>query len=303
MNEILQSLKSDLLDRRLLPILLALGLALAGAIAYVVLASGGSSGAAGASRGSVQTAPISQGPALAVSEAPADPNAAVAETTNGTRYQHKPGSHNPFTPLAAPKASAASTSTSGGASSSGGSSVSSSGSSSSTSSESSKSGASTGTGGSSTAPSTSTSTTPAAPKPKPKPKPVYLVTVQFGLLPSTPTELSQLTPYSDLKPHQPLPSVNDSLIVFAGARGNGKGAVFTLVREAILKGQAICVPSTSQCEAIDLAVGQSEELNYLEPDGQSVPYELKVVSIDQQEAATATTARRHRRHHHRHHHE
>jgi hypothetical protein len=297
MNEILQSLKSDLLDRRLLPILLALGLALVGAIAYVVLASGGSSGAAGSSRGSVQPAPISQGPALAVSEAPANPNAAVAETTDGTRYQHKPGSHDPFTPLATPK-TAASTSTSGGASSSGGSSVSSSGSSSSTSSES-KSGASTGTGGSTTTPSTST--TPTAPKPKPKPKPVYLVTVQFGLLPSTPTELSQLTPYSDLKPHQPLPSANDSLIVFAGARGNGKGAVFTLVREAILKGQAICVPSTSQCEAIDLAVGQSEELNYLEPDGQSVPYELKVVSIAQQEAATATTARRHRRHHHNHH--
>jgi hypothetical protein len=295
MNEILQSLKSDLLDRRLLPILLALGLALAGAVAYVVLAGGGSPGGAGASRGSVQPAPISQGPALAVSQAPANPNAAVAETTDGARFQHKPGSRNPFTPLAAPKASAASTGKSGESSSG----VSSSGSSTPSTSSESKSGASTSTGGSSTTPSTAT--TPAAPKPKPKPKPVYLVTAQFGLLPSTPGELSQLTPYSDLKPHQPLPSVNDPLIVYAGARGNGKGAVFTLVREAILKGQAICVPSTSQCEAIDLAVGQSEELNYLEPDGQSVPYELKVVSIAQEEAATATTARRHR-HRHRHHH-
>ena len=126
-----------------------------------------------------------------------------------------------------------------------------------------------------------------------------MVTVQFGLVPATPGVLSQLTPYADLKRLQPLPSVDDPRIVFAGARGNGKGAVFTLNREAILKGEAVCVPSTSQCEAIDLAVGQTEELAYLEPDGQSVPYELKLVSISKQEAATARTARRHHRHHHR----
>jgi hypothetical protein len=136
------------------------------------------------------------------------------------------------------------------------------------------------------------------PAPKKKPKTVYLVSAQFGLLPSTTTELAQLTPYSDLKRLQPLPSKDDQRLIFAGPRGDGKGAVFELAREAILKGQATCIPTASQCEAIDLEAGQSEELTYLEPDGQSVPYELKLVSITK-EAPTASAARVHRHHHHR----
>jgi hypothetical protein len=292
MSAILRSLKSDLLDRRLLPVLVVVGLGLVGAIAYTVLAGGGSKGGAATPSAAVTSTPVpgAQGPKLPVSEAPANPNAAVSETTDGVRYQHKAGSHNPFTPLAGPKVKSAAK---GGGSSSSSSSVSSASTSPSTSSES-KSGSSTSTGGSSTTP-----TPPSKPvAPKKKPKPVYVVTVEFGGLPATPGELVQLTQFPDLKPKQALPSAQDPRIVFAGARGNGAGAIFTLNREAILKGQAICAPSASQCEAIDLAVGQSEELAYLEPDGQSVPYELKVVSISKQEAPTATTARRHRRHHH-----
>lgn len=292
MNEILQSLKSDLLDRRLLPILLALGLALAGTVAYIVLAGGGSGGSVSALHGGAAAAPSvpSQGPALAVTQASANPNAAVAETTEGKRYQHKAGSHNPFTPLAspaAPKTSSIQLGTSGASSSSGSSSATTT--TTTTTTTESKSGSS--TSGGSTAP-----TKPTTPK---KPKPVYLATVQFGPLPTTPGELPQLTPYTDIKRLQPLPSKTDPWLVFAGARDNGKDVVFTLGREAILKGLGICVPSASQCEAIDLAVGQSEELVYLEPDGQSVPYELKVVSLLKRESATAQTASRHRHHRHR----
>jgi hypothetical protein len=285
MTEILRSLKSDLLDRRLLPILLVLGGALAGAVAYVVLA-GGASTASSPVASAPAPPPVSQGPTLAVTQSPTDVHAAVAETTDGARYRHKAGSHNPFTPLASPKAQSASTkSASTGKSAAASPSVSTPSTTKSTESPSSGGGT-----------STTTPTQPTTPAPKKKPKIVYLVTVQFGLLPATAGELSQLTPYSDLKRLQPLPSANDPLLLFAGARGNGKGAVFSLSREAILKGEAICVPSASQCEAIDLAVGQTEELTYLEPDGQSVPYELKVVSIVKQEAPTATTARRHHRH-------
>lgn len=290
MNEILSSLKSDLLDRRLLPILLVCGALLIGAVAYMVLAGGGSSeaGAPSAASGAPNPAPASAGPNLGVSQAPPNPNAAVAETTVGVRYRHKPGSHDPFTPLLSPKAQSAATRTSASRS------VSSPSSSSSSTSVQKSSPSSTNTGGG----EATTPSTPVKPAPKKKPKTAYLVTVQFGLLPSTPGELSQLTPYPDLKRLQPLPSKDDPRLLFAGARGNGKGAVFALSREAILKGQATCIPSASQCEAIDLAVGQSEELTYLEPDGQSVPYELKLVSIVK-ESATASAARvHHRRHHH-----
>ncbi len=284
MNEILQSLKSDLLDRRMLPILLALGVLLAGAVAYVVLAGGGSSEAGTPSAVVTRNpASVAPGPNLAVTQAPENPHAAVAETTDGARYRHKPGSRDPFTPLPTPKVKSEAASTTPSVSSPSPSSTSPSVEKSSPSSPS--------TGGAETTPST-----PVKPAPK-KPKTVYLVTVQFGLLPSTTTELAQLTPYADLKRLQPLPSKDDQRLIFAGARGNGKGAVFELSREAILKGQATCIPNASQCEAIDLEVGQSEELTYLEPDGQSVPYELKLVTIAK-EAPTASAARV-RRHHHR----
>ncbi len=298
MNEILNSLKSDLLDRRLLPVLVALCLALAGAVAYVVLDGGGSSeagttpsAAAGAARGGAFKQPGgSHGPNLAVSEAKANPNAAISETTEGARYRHKPGSHDPFTPLPSPK-----TASSSAAKSSGTSSVSSPSTSSSSTSVEKSSPSSTNTGGSTTTPST-----PVKPAPKKKPKTVYVVSAQFGVLATTAGTLSQLTPYPDLKRLQQLPSAQDVRLVFSGARGNGKGAVFALSLEAILKGPATCIPSAEQCEAIDLEAGQSEELTYLEPDGQSVPYELKVLSITKESSTASAASVRHHHHHHHH---
>jgi hypothetical protein len=296
MNEILTSLKSDLSDRRLLPVLVALCLALAGAVAYVVLDGGGSSEAGttpSAAAGASNPSPVSHGTNVAVTEAKANPNAAVSETTEGARYRHKPGSRDPFTPLPSPKTASTAAVKSNGASVS-----SPSTSSTSTSVEKSSSG-STSTGGSTTTPSTPVKK-PAPKKTTPKP-PVYVVSAQFGVLSTTPGVLSQLTPYPNLKRLQQLPSAQDVRLVFSGARGNGKGAVFALSREAILKGPAVCIPSAEQCEAIDLEAGQSEELTYLEPDGQSVPYELKVLSITK-ESSTASAASVHHYHHHHHHH-
>ncbi len=284
MNELLRSLKSDLLDRRMLPILLGVGVLFAGAVAYVVLAGGSSEPATPSAQVGPSPTSVAPGPNLAVTQTPENPHAAVAETTDGARYRHKPGTRDPFTPLPSPKTKSETTGTS--------SSVASPSPTSTSPSVEKSSPSSTGTGGAETTPST-----PVKPAPKKKPKTVYLVTAQFGLLPSTTTELAQLTPYSDLKRLQPLPSKDDQRLIFAGARGDGKGAVFELSREAILKGQATCIPTASQCEAINLEVGQSEELTYLEPDGQSVPYELKLISITK-EAPTASAARVHHHHHH-----
>jgi hypothetical protein len=283
MSAILQSLKSDLLDRRLLPILVALGLALAGAIAYVVLAGGSSSpaGTASASRPtSAHPAPVSQGPSLTVAQAPPNPNAADAETTNGVRYQHKAGSHNPFAQLASPKAPAASASQSG---------TSSPGSSSSTSAGKGSSSTATSTGGGS--PTPTRPSTPVPHKPKIVHKLVALVSVLFGLAPTTPGQLSQLTPYSSVKRLEPLPSTSNPLIVFEGVSASRTSAIFTLAREAILKGSATCLPSASQCEAIELPAGQSEELSYLEPNGQTVTYELVLQAVAWREETYVKAAR------------
>ena len=294
MSEILQSLKSDLLDRRLLPIVVALCLALAGAVAYVVLDGGGSSAPGptpSAASGGPTPSPVSHGPNLAVSEAKANPHVAVSETTEGARYRHKPGSHDPFTPLPSPKTASEATAKSTTSS------VSSPSTGSSSPSVEKSSPSSTNTGGSTTTPST-----PVKPAPKKqKPKTVYAVSVQFGVMSTTPGAVSQLTPYTDLKRLQALPSAQETRLTFSGARGNGKGAVFALSREAILKGQGTCIPSAEQCEAIDLEAGQSEELTYLEPDGQSVPYELKIVSITKESSTASAASVHHHRHRHRHH--
>ncbi|HVR04754.1 MAG TPA: hypothetical protein VMS02_01855 [Solirubrobacteraceae bacterium] len=293
MNGLLQSLKSDLLDRRLLPFLLLLGAVLAAAVAYAVL--GGSSSPSSPAPTAV-TSPRPTGSTLAVSQAPGDPHAAVSETTDGQRYQHHAGNRNPFTPLPSKGGSASSSSTSSTSSSTGGSgsTTSSSGStaSGSGSTGSSSSGAS-GSGG-------STPTTPAEPAPsKPAPpkqhkQPVYLVAALFGLAPTTPGQLSQLTPYDNLRRLEPLPNPSEPRVVFAGVTDAGKSALFALAGEAILKGEGTCVPSPTQCEAVALQEGKSEELSYLVGE-QTVSYELHIVSIAKREASAARAARLNRR--------
>ncbi len=102
----------------------------------------------------------------------------------------------------------------------------------------------------------------------------------FGELPAGATpETVQLTPYENLKLLTPLPSAQQPLIVFRGVTAGGKSATFTLVGEAILHGNASCLPSASQCEAIDVRPGQTEQLEYISATGQPELYELRVVGI------------------------
>jgi hypothetical protein len=287
MNELLTSLKSDLLDRRLLPVLILLGAILAAAVAYAVLGGGSGSPA----KPVAAVAPVSHGssgPSLSVSAATSNQNAAVAETTEGARYQHHSGAHNPFAPLTHKSASAAAASSIGSSSPA-----------SSSSSAQSGSATSTGTIGGGSAPTTPTTpATPAEPTPpakQQKSKTVYVVDILYGPAPTTPGQLSQLTPYAGLKRLEPLPSASDPKIVFAGVSDTGKGAIFTLAGEAILKGEGGCMPSATQCEAIVLAAGKTEEFQYVEANGQNAAYELKVVSIAKRQASAATAARLNRR--------
>jgi hypothetical protein len=66
---------------------------------------------------------------------------------------------------------------------------------------------------------------------------------------------------------------------FERVTANGKGAVFKLVTPPILHGPGRCLPSASECQSMDLAAGQVEELEYVEANGQRVDYALKVVQI------------------------
>ena len=78
--------------------------------------------------------------------------------------------------------------------------------------------------------------------------------------------------------------------MFTGVTAGGASAIFTIVREVFPHGPAVCHPSASQCQAIQLAPGQSEEFEYIPPSGQALVYRLQLVSITAARAAAAKAA-------------
>ena len=279
MNDFLKSLRSDLLDKRFLPVLAVLGVALVAALAYAVLGAKGSSTSPSPSAG-IAPAPVTKASAVTITQAPANSSQAVAETTSGASKRHSSGkTRNPFTPL--PEAKKATTGIAKGSSSS--------------STSSPASGKSTESSGGTT-PTTTTPkpTTPAKPK-------VYIhfhVTAQFGEVPApvvgTPPAPAQLKTFPDMALNEPLPSKENPLLVYLGVvLSTGKQAAFALTGEAILHGSAVCKPSPTQCQAIVLGAGQSETLEVLSATGQATTYELKLVSIAKSVSNSASTARAH----------
>jgi len=277
MNDFLEAIKSDLLDRRLRPLLALVGVALLGAIAFA--AFGGGSGP------SSPAAPASPVPAAAeasgvtIHEANTQTRQPVAETTNGVAQQIGGRTRDPFAAVPGVRTAAPS----GGSGASG-----------SSSGKASK----TGTSGAKTEPNTKSGATQAPSTGNEKPsqeakKPakrqtVYSVTAKFGpTAAGTPPASAVLTPYEDLKRQQPLPSATQPLVVFRGVTAGGKSATFTLVGEAILRGEGACQPDASQCLAIDLKPGQFEELEYVPPGGTAIVYQLQVVKIDASKASAA----------------
>jgi hypothetical protein len=125
-----------------------------------------------------------------------------------------------------------------------------------------------------------------------KPQALYSVSAGFGAAPPGPLQPGvKLAQYANLKRQQALPSAKQPLVVFRGVRAGAKSAIFTVVGEALLRGAAGCVPSTSQCEAISLKPGQTEELEFLKPDGTVVSYQLKLLGVRRVKASAAAARR------------
>lgn len=265
MNAFFNSLKSDLFDRRLTPVLALLGTALLAAIVYAVIGGGSSSPAPAAS--TPVAVPKTSG--IAVTAA-ATTKTSVAETTSGAAEQTGGGAaRNPFKPLPGVKSTTTATTP---ASASG---TSTSASTASGESSSGSEGSSSGSSGS------ETNSQSGGTQQKKKASKAYKVSILFGTAPAgTPVLSAGLTSYEDLKRQQPLPSATQPLIVFRGVVAGGKSATFTLVGEAILRGSAACLPSASQCQAIDLKEGDTEELEYVPLGGTAITYEMHVVKIE-----------------------
>ncbi len=275
-TDFLSSLKEDLLGKRMLPFLVVFAVALVAAVGYAVL-GGGSSAAPAPVTASAPTGASAAVGDISVSQAPANPNQPVSETTEGTSKQHHGIAHNPFTPLPeAKKASSASTTSSTTSSS--------------------PSPSTTPSAGSTPSAPSSGGTTPKETTPaKPKVYVHYHVTAQLGVVPvvaeGAPAQPAQLKTYPDMALDEPLPGKANPQLVYLGVvLRTGKEALFGLTGAAILHGSGSCQPSATQCQAVDLQVGQSETLEVVEADGSTVTYELKLTSISKT-TSTASTAR------------
>lgn len=274
MSDLLASMKADLTSRRMLPLLALAAVALLGALAYVALGakSGTASSAPSASTGSSQVASL-PGPAL--SNAPANPNAAAAETTVGAKYQHGGKMRDPFTPLkskSSPAKSASTPSSGSGSSSSSSSSATTGG------------GSSTPSGGSqpsnggesSTAPSNSVA--------------LYHVDVALQQLSEEGNPVGKPQTFKNVITLQPLPSKHRALVEPASVLGGGAEVAFILMREEIIHGSGKCIPSAADCKAIDLKLHASEELQYQEEDGTVLAYRLTVTKIEKFSGSAAAAA-------------
>jgi hypothetical protein len=125
----------------------------------------------------------------------------------------------------------------------------------------------------------------------------FHVTAQFGVVPvvaeGAPPQPAQLQTYKDMAIDEPLPGKDNPQLVYLGVvLKTGKDAVFGLTGEAILHGSATCKPSPTQCQGIELGIGQTEKLEVVGPTGQPVIYELKLLSITKS-VSSASAARAH----------
>jgi len=282
-----RSLVRDLVERRLWPVALLL---VAGLVAVPVVLGGGSDPAAPAVAPPVAT------------PAQTDGSAALAEVTLDEGVpadRDRAGKvRNPFR---APKSSSAAAQTAGAPTP-----PASAGSTGSTPTGLSSDFGSTGSGptgsGSTGAGSTgSTGGSTTIPETQPKPKTTttkqpkaddaqdtYHVNLNFGVNGAEPKAIKDVARLS------PLPSLTDPFFVFLGVietKAHQKRAVFLVSSDATPNGEGACHPTKSDCESVELAVGQTAFFDYAAPDGTATQYQLEVTKIRKTEVRSEAEAR------------
>jgi hypothetical protein len=260
LTEFLDAVRADLFDRRMVPVPLVIAVLLLGSIGYVVLGGGETAATPVASITPAATPAAPTGTTgIAVSQVSAGSTGAVSEVTSGESLQHTGPTRDP---LAAPPSKAPTKSASGASAVSGSSAPS-----------------STPGSGAATTPATPPATAPSATTPKTKA--AHNVNVLFGIVPAGTTTLAtDLTPYANLHTVTPFPSSAENLIELVAVSASSHSARFRFIEPMIPTGVAKCIPSPTQCEAIDLKAGSYEQLEYAPPSGgPTVLYQLELASI------------------------
>lgn len=291
LSELLQAIKSDLVSRRLLPVLVVSIVTCVGAVAYAATSAGSGSAPSSVTPSSEAPSPAGAAGTVPVSIAPANSNEAIAETPGGSRLQTKAPERDPFLPLPGANKGTSSSSSSSSSSGTSGSSGKGSSGSSSGSAKSGKSNAGASTGG-------STPAAPTKPPAKVAPKPVHegLTSTQsyeIGL--SLTSQGGNLDEIESLERLGGLPSENQPLLVYLGVLEGGKDALFVVQPGTVVSGPGACTPGPTDCEILSLAPGQIENLAVSAAGGDSEVALFAVTAIrvdDHPSVAAAEHARR-----------
>jgi hypothetical protein len=127
------------------------------------------------------------------------------------------------------------------------------------------------------APTVSEPTTPAAPAPKKKVYAKDSLIVRFG------DATGETLPRMNVLKLAALPNDADAepLLIYTGLTDHGKKAVFLVDESLDPSGDGTCSPHPSNCEKVELAKGETEFFDVIDPDTGNVTaqYELDLVDI------------------------
>lgn len=88
----------------------------------------------------------------------------------------------------------------------------------------------------------------------------------------------------------PLPSQSDPFFIFLGVQADGKTALFLVSSDATATGDGSCTPTPQNCDRVGLKEGETEFFDVVTPEGQTVQYQLDLVNVERETKADAAVA-------------
>jgi hypothetical protein len=103
-------------------------------------------------------------------------------------------------------------------------------------------------------------------------KDVWRVNLRFG-------EAGDQKVRHDIPRLTPLPSATDPFFIFLGILSDGKTAVFLISSDATATGDGKCKPNPTQCDTIEMKAGDTEFFDVAEGNAGVVQYELDLLKV------------------------
>jgi hypothetical protein len=116
-------------------------------------------------------------------------------------------------------------------------------------------------------------------------KDVWRVNLRFG-------EAGDQKVRHDIPRLTPLPSATDPFFIFLGILSDGKTAVFLISSDATATGDGKCKPNPTQCDTIEMRAGDTEFFDVAEGNAGVVQYELDLLKVIHGKAKSTAAAAR-----------